>query len=304
MVTYYKSWRIGKDGKPGWRIVDETGKIVNISPKKDELEGLEDENCRKKKNERYTDEQLLNYLRKFFKENGRSPTQLDFIGNLEYPSHMTYGRRLGGWNKAIEKAGLYVNYCTKLSDEELLNYLRKFFKENGRAPTLLDFNCSLEYPSFGTYKNRFGNWNKVLMLVGLDIDTMVKQGIIKNNQQKGRLWELSVIEHFENRPEDLSGENYHSSCDGICPNGKIYEAKSAALVNDLYWSFGCGNKYKEEIEIYYFGAFSSDWSKLEHAWRVPGEFVEGYSFRIGIYGGEFTVENMKEYEITDKFDKI
>lgn len=302
-MTYYKSYRIGKDGKPGWRIVDNIGNIVNMNPRKDELKGLEDENCRKKRNEKYTDGELLSYLRKFFKENGMVPTQLDFSGDLDCPSYATYRNRFGSWNEAIERAGLYVNCCTYLSDEELLNYLRKFFKDNGRPPTQVDFSGNLDYPSFGTYKNRFGGWNKALILVGLDIDATVRHGIIKNNQQKGRLWEISVIEHFENKPKDLSGENYFSPCDGICPNGKIYEAKSSALVDD-YWHFGIRNKYKEEIEIYYLGAFSVDWSKLEHAWRVPGEFIESDGLRIGMYSGKFTVKSMKEYEITDKFGKI
>lgn len=41
-MTYYKSYRI-IDGKPRWIIVDETGKIINRSPSKDELKGLEKE---------------------------------------------------------------------------------------------------------------------------------------------------------------------------------------------------------------------------------------------------------------------
>lgn len=247
-MTYYKSWRIGKNGKARWRIVDDGGNVISENPDKEELKSLEEEYYVKRK---YTNGELLNYLRKFFAKNGVVPTQLDFSDNSEYPSYVTYQTRFGGWNKAIEKAGLYVNCYTNLSDEELLNYLTDFFKEKGTVPVQRDFNGNPNYPSFGTYRSRFGSWSRALRLVELDIDAMVKHGIVKSNQQKGRLWEISVIEHFENRPKDLSGENCSSPCDGICPNGKIYEAKSAALVDNQYWSFGGGNKYKEYIEIYY-----------------------------------------------------
>jgi hypothetical protein len=240
---YYKSLRIGKNGKPGWRIVDETGKIVNMSPRKEELKGLEEEYYRMKSRERYTNEELLDFLREFDKENGIVPVRTDFVNNPEYPSFMTYQRQ-------------------------------------------------------------FGSWNKALKLVGLDTEAMVKRGIIQNNLQKGRLWEISVIEHFENRPKDLSGENSHSPCDGICPNGQTYEVKSSKLYEEKYWIFSTANKYKEEIEIYYFGAFNSDWTELEYAWRVPGEIVESDNFYVGMYGGKFNVRNMKKYDITDKFDKI
>lgn len=39
-------------------------------------------------------------------------------------------------------------------------------------------------------------------------------------------------------------------------------------------------------------------------WRVPGEMVDGNRFRIGLYGGKFTVENMQKYEITEEFKKL
>lgn len=32
----------------------------------------------------------------------------------------------------------------------------------------------------------------------------------------------------------------------------------------IYWDFSTRNRYKEEIEIYYFVAFNEDWTKLEH----------------------------------------
>lgn len=83
-----------------------------------------------------------------------------------------------------------------------------------------------------------------------------------------------------------------------------YEVKSAALVIKS-WTFTIHNVYKEEIEWFYLGAFDKDFKKLLHVWRVPGEFIEGNSITIGINNNyTFNVENMKEFEITDKFKYI
>ena len=189
----YKTKRI-IDGKPPLRtvIVDETGKVVNKNPSKDELKGLRNEPRRPHDTRRYT-------------------------------------------------------------DEELLNYLIQFFEKYGRVPIARDLDNNPEYPNVGTYKRKFGGWSNALKLVGLDIDSMVKNGIIETSDQKSRLAEIKVIEHFKQHPIDLAGENKNSPCDGICPNGKTYDVKSSTLLSDEhgeYYCFSTRNKYKEEIEIY------------------------------------------------------
>lgn len=60
----YKSYRI-INGKPRWVIVDENGNIVNRNPTEDELKELK--KLVGKIHERYTEEQLLNELRRFEK---------------------------------------------------------------------------------------------------------------------------------------------------------------------------------------------------------------------------------------------
>jgi len=67
MTEHYKSYRI-IDGKPRWVIVDETSKIVNRNPSKDELKGLKTEpRFFRDTIKKYTDRELLNYLIKFMK---------------------------------------------------------------------------------------------------------------------------------------------------------------------------------------------------------------------------------------------
>lgn len=103
-MFYYISTRI-IDGKPRKIIVDEDENIINKSPSKDELQLLTVFPA--KRNKRiYTDKQLLNYLRQFYKETGTVPIVADFDRNSKYPSIGTYVKYFGSLNNAIEVAGL------------------------------------------------------------------------------------------------------------------------------------------------------------------------------------------------------
>lgn len=209
--------------------------------------------------------------------------------------------------KEIYKDGRGKSRSKTHTEEELLDHLRQFYEENGRPPTTEDFNNNPIYPSHSTYKRKYGSWSNALKLVGLDVDTMVVNGIIETNDQKCRYAEIKIINHFTQHPVDLAGENKNSPCDGICPNGKIYDVKSSKLIYDREcYNFGTNNKYKDEIEIYYFLAFNDEnYKKLDYGWRVPGEIVEKDNFQVGLSSGyEFNIENMKEYDITDKFRDI
>jgi hypothetical protein len=306
MTEIYKRHTI-VDGKLGWIVVDENKRVINKYPDKDELKGLQTEPYKRNSTyAKYKDNELLNFLITFHDVNGRIPVEKDFQSNPEYPCLTTYQKHFGSWNNALEHAGLGINKKNiQYTDDELLNFLITFHEENGRIPTIGNFTNNPEYPCFQTYQKHFGSWNKALKRVGMDIDTIVEQGILQNDYHKGRLWEILIRKMFKNKSTDLSG---HSSFDGICPNGQTYEAKSARLRIGEYWGFGIDNKDKDDdkeaIQWYYFGAFNKDYTELLHVWRIPGEIIEGNSFRVGIHSGKFTVENMKEYDITDKFKNL
>ncbi len=95
---YYKAYRI-IDGKPRFVIVNESGNVINRSPTKEELKGLEKETIYNQDTTQnrlqYTNEELLEYLRRFYKRNGRSPTEKDFHKNPKYPSIRPYIVRFG-----------------------------------------------------------------------------------------------------------------------------------------------------------------------------------------------------------------
>ena len=323
MTDRYISYRFIKQyGNTKLVVVDETGNIVNKNPIKEDLRGLKrfpekDGRSRTRPVPIYTKEHLINELIRFENIEGRSPVYRDFNNNPEFPNCATYQRIFGSWNKALKLAGLELchSYNSQVelkrfgkesyTDEELLGELIRFEKEHGRSPTQADFNNNPEFPSFVTYKRRFVSWIGALQLAGLDIDLMGPQG----NSYRGRQAEIRVLNHFKELPTDLAGENPNSTYDGICPNGKTYDVKSSKF--DLYkqrYHFGTANKdkddEKEAIQWYYLLALNDD-GIIKYAWRVPGEIVEKDDFHVGMnHDYKFNIENMKEFEITDKFKDI
>lgn len=197
------------------------------------------------------------------------------------------------------------------TDLQLLDHIIYIYIKIGRVPVYRDLEDGYPIinPTVKTYEKRFGSWQKALRLVGLDIDSMVRKGILETNLQKARLFELYIKEHFEKEPIDLSGENSNSPYDGICSKGQIYDAKSSKLYYGKYWLFQFYNIFsnikKEKIEWYYLGAFNDDYSKLLHVWRVSSKIVENDKFYIGIEDHyKYNIKNMKKYEITEKFKDI
>ncbi len=189
----------------------------------------------------------------------------------------------------------------------LLEFLRYFNEKEGRPPTRRDFENNSAYPSRNIYVRIFGSLSNALKLVGLDTDSMVKKGVVETSNQKARLAEIMVLKHFAENPTDLSGENRLSKYDGICPNGKVYDVKSSKLHNGAFYNFSTRNKFRENIEIYYFLGFNKDYTIFEHAWRVPGEIVDSDNVMITIIGkrgNSADIENMKDYDITDIIKEV
>ena len=55
---------------------------------------------------KYTDEFLLNELKRYYEEFKKPPTQKDLDNNKDYPSATVFHKRFGSWNNALEKANL------------------------------------------------------------------------------------------------------------------------------------------------------------------------------------------------------
>lgn len=153
------------------------------------------------KSENSDNDYLLEFLRQFYRENGKIPVVKDFNKNSKYPNYNVYVRRFGSWNNAIRMSGFIPNKY--LSEEELLEYIREFHKKNGRTPTPSDFINNPNYPKNNMYYKKFGDWEKVLTKAGIikqqDIDMVEQQDITEQRRniviQQSPVYDKLFIEY-------------------------------------------------------------------------------------------------------------
>lgn len=321
--------RVSKDGHNFFYIIVKDVKIINTKPTDEELKcakpiSYNDTNicpiCRDEN--RITDRSIL-YPKNVLHDTDETGNKTDKRVCLRHgknryerynPNSSQQTIKSLRLTDAVFKEDTNGIYRVRLkdSDDDMLNYLKGFEKQYGRPPSHNDFANNPYYPHYATYKKRFGSWNNALKLVGLDVDSMVRKGVVTSEYQKGRLSEIIIIDQFIDKPIDLAGISSNSPFDGICPNGKTYDVKSSGLKSKdggLYWDWNTRNKYKEEIEIYYLLAFNENWTKLEHAWRITSDMINTSAFYIGLRDttkGHYTfnIDNMKKYEITEKIREI
>lgn len=102
----------------------------------------------------YTDEELLDIIRKKQKELGRTPKF------TEVSQCKTIQDRFGSWNEGLKKAGLKANRKRdkeyyKLSKKELIKILKNKANNLGRTPVSTEVGDRLVY----AIKKKFGTWN-------------------------------------------------------------------------------------------------------------------------------------------------
>lgn len=258
----------------------------------------------------YTKEELLEEIKIFKIKNGRYPKALDFTNNPEYHGISTYQRTFGTFNNAIELAGFKPRKSGQIytDEEELLAYINEFERKNGRPPTNEDLTKNPEYPGRTTYSRIFGSLEKAKELISLDIDSVIKKGIIETTNQKGRSFELKVLKYLGENTLDLAKDSYNSPCDGIFED-HTYDAKSSKLHNGKYWLLRFENMQKDFIQTYYLGLYDKNFEKLLYVLKIHAcDFVKviekGYVY-IGIVDSyyEFNIDNMWQYNITEEFKK-
>lgn len=114
---------------------------------------------------RYTDEQLIDYIKRAADQLGHAPTTSEFKSLEGFPNILTVTRRLGSWKPALKKAGLKVKRDVKphaYTDDELIEHLRRSAKILGRAPRADELGTIDGFPNALTYNKRFGSWKGAL----------------------------------------------------------------------------------------------------------------------------------------------
>ena len=84
-----------------------------------------------------------------------------------YPSVMTYAKRFGSWNAALNSAELTPHSFREYRREDLLNCLQELARALGRPPTRKDLDKIPSPPSSGPFVRQFGSWQNALREAGL-----------------------------------------------------------------------------------------------------------------------------------------
>lgn len=127
-------------------------------------------------NFKYTDDDLVEFLKKYYKEFGIVPT-LERLNIVEgYPSQSSYMQR-GGIGKFLKLAGFELNKINNYSEETLIEKLQKLAKHIEKSPTSGDMRRAHKddslYPDPTAYF-RLKPWKEWLELAGLPPVNLIK----------------------------------------------------------------------------------------------------------------------------------
>lgn len=92
---------------------------------------------------------------------------------------VTIAKRFGGWNKALEKAGLEISVKQNITEKELFDNLEEVWIKLGHQPGRRDMIRPVSKFSEHPYVNKYGSWRKALkaFVEYINADTKQKQKI-------------------------------------------------------------------------------------------------------------------------------
>lgn len=110
-------------------------------------------------------EELLVDLRRVARKLGVERLKRDVYNQHGRFCAVTVRRRFGGWNRALEAAGLKINRNARPSNAELLDNLGAVWRKLGRQPVMDDMHRALGHSRYdpSAYPRRFGSWNEALL---------------------------------------------------------------------------------------------------------------------------------------------
>ncbi len=140
----------------------------------------------------WSEEEILDLLRKKSKEIGKCPTQRDLDKDRLMPSKGVCRKFFGSFNNAMREAGLIVNY--KINREELIIILRKLYSELNRTPTREEINERGDCPSILPFVKKFGSYTAACL----------RAGLTPNDGRNNNIWK-AWQKHCEEMAEALYG---------------------------------------------------------------------------------------------------
>lgn len=131
-----------------------------------------------------TDDELITDLRHVANKLQKdSVTHIEYDEQGKFNSHI-FGRRFGGWLKALEKAGLQRTRNYNITEEEAFQNLEDIWIKLGRQPRREELCAPLSKYSGAFYEYRFGTWHKALE----------KFVAYVNNEENASLEEIKTLE--------------------------------------------------------------------------------------------------------------
>lgn len=116
----------------------------------------------KRRLQKYSDEELLDAVRRLSGELGRVPTMVDIDSRGgEYPMSLTITKRFGSWSTAIELAlGESVKGGRRPADlDKMERDVIRLATTLGRLPTVVDLHADAEAYSLKPYRRHYGTWS-------------------------------------------------------------------------------------------------------------------------------------------------
>lgn len=123
-----------------------------------------------------SDEEMLQMIRDFVRQHGRTPTVEDLRGNPNMPSIAAITRRFGGLLNAIKLAGFKIKPSQEqYTKDELVEWLRRLGAKVGHTPTKEDIDADPDMPGYKRYVHSFGSLTAALILAGFEIRPVCKR---------------------------------------------------------------------------------------------------------------------------------
>jgi len=172
-----------------------------------------------------TRQQLIDDYERVGQDLGKRPTLTEYNEHGEYSSTPIY-KRFESFEALKDAAGFQTGE-QKISDETLLDDLRRVAEEIGRSPPVMVYDEHGNHNS-KTLKNRFGNWNEV--------------------QQEAGLEPTGHSQHWsENEPEQF--QNKYGSCSVDCANcGDTKQVRPSRLESKerFFCDYDCRGEFMSE----------------------------------------------------------
>lgn len=139
---------------------------------------------------RYTDEELLGFLKKYADEHGHPPRAHE----PSLPSISVYVNHFGSWEQALKKAGLHLFRPHKSLDElEIFvrNWLTRFVEKNHRVPSRKDWDDDPDTMKLDNIEQRLNkHWTDLWRDAGFEPPHPAKYDVERVTESDDKLLEL------------------------------------------------------------------------------------------------------------------